>query len=130
MSRQETEKVIEKYGVLQPFKELLERNAAGIQNINQSISINIGNKCNSGFLSCLRSSFENPLVHIQFYDDEPQLRISSFDRKNGGGVVLNLDFMNDVEIKENRVGDDFLNYDISFHYSPANMDYRMKVVVK
>lgn len=128
---QDVDKNSPSYGcVVNAFKELLERNAAHQQNPNQKISIDIGRKNDEGFLSFLHSSFKNPLVTIQYCGDEPQLKVSSFDKSNGGSVVLNLTMMENIEIKENRSGADFLTYDIGFHYSPANMDYMMKVVVK
>ena len=119
------------YGcVVNVFKELLERNSIHQQNTNQKISIDIGKKNDKGFLSFLHSSFKNPLVTVLYYCDEPQLKVSSFDKSNGGSVVLNLTMMENIEIKENRSGIDFLTYDIGFHYSPANMNYMIKVVIK
>lgn len=125
-----TKAVVAKYEVAKCFKELLERNATHQQNINQKISIDIGRKNDEGFLSFLHSSFKNPLVTIQYCDNEPQLKVSSFDKSNGGSVVLNLTMMENIQIKEKRSGTDFLTYDIGFHYSPANMDYSIQVVVR
>ena len=127
---QEVENRKPSYGcVVQAFRELIEKNAAHQQNINQKVSIDVGKKSGDGFLSFLHSSFKNPLVTIQYCGDEPQLKISSFDKNNGGSTTLNLVMMENIVVKENRTGSDFLTYDVGFHYSPADLDYMIHVVM-
>lgn len=116
--------------IVNAFRELIERNAAYEQNSSQSISIDIGKKTKKGFGVYLHTAFENPKVLIEHFSNEPQLRISSCDKLNGGSVILNLTMIDNIVVKENRDGDTFLTYDVIFHYCPANMDYRIHVIVR
>lgn len=116
--------------IVKVFWEMLERNANSEPNLSQAVSIDVGKSSDKGFLSYLHSSFKNPLVTIRYCGNEPQLRISSFDKHNGGSTVLNLTTMENIVVKEYRVGGTFLTYDVSFHYSPADMDYKIHVIVR
>jgi len=116
--------------VVDAFKELIERSKEKQQNLHQKVTISIGKKNGKGFLSYLKTSFKNPLVFIQNYNKEPQLCIRSFDRENGGSTILNLTMIENIEVKENCVGTDFLTYEITFHYVPADLDYLISVAVK
>lgn len=116
--------------IVNAFKELIERNAIYEQNTSQSISIDIGKRTKKGFGVYLHTSFENPKVLIEHFGNEPQLRISSCDKLNGGSMIVNLTMIDSIVVKENRVGDIFLTYDVIFHYRPANMDYKIHIVVR
>lgn len=116
--------------IVNVFRELIERNAAYEQNASQLISIDIGKRTKKGFGVYLHTAFENPKVLIEHFGNEPQLRISSCDKLNGGSVILNLTMIDNIVIKENCDGDTFLTYDVIFHYCPANMDYKIHIVVR
>lgn len=116
--------------IVSAFRELIERNATYEQNTSQSISIDIGKRTKKGFGVYLHTAFENPKVLIEHFGNESQLRIISCDKLNGGSVILNLIMIDNIVVKENRNGDTFLTYDVIFHYRPANMDYKIHIVVR
>lgn len=116
--------------IISIFQDMIDKTNAGILNDTEKITICIGDRKNKGFTSYLETFFKKPLVFLEHYGDELQLIIRSFDYNNGGMCLINLEFIDNIEITKNCVGNNFLNYDIVFYYAPAKMDYNLKVVIK
>lgn len=111
------------------FADMIANNLNRIENTNCKVSISVGKRNNQCFQEFLHTTFKNPVVIVGFYQNYPQITIRSFDTYNGGQTTLTLDMMENIKVKKIS-GRTNLKYEIDFHYTPANMDYHIQIVVR